>query len=239
MGDGGLSVGGIYKYLSDTKELHPSEFQHFDPYIGPKIKIEDLKEHKKLVSQHFSSFELWVEQIVSKLKAGAVIGLIQGHAEFGPRALMNRSIIATPSDKSLNQSLNSRLKRTEFMPFAPVVRVENFSSVFCVDKFKDSTPFMFMTMTCSVRSEWLDKLAAVVHVDGTARPQVVTYQSNPVAWEILKIYEERTGIPCLINTSFNVHEEPIVNSAQDVFEALESNMVDLVATPHLLLFKNN
>ena len=239
MGDGGLSVGGIYKYLSNTKELHPSEFQHFDPYIGPKIEIEDLKEHKKLVSRHFSSFELWVEQIVSNLKAGAVIGLIQGHAEFGPRALMNRSIIATPSDKSLNQSLNSRLKRTEFMPFAPVVRVENFSNVFCVDKFKDFTPFMFMTMTCSVRSEWLDKLAAVVHVDGTARPQVVTFQSNPVAWEILKIYEERTGIPCLINTSFNVHEEPIVNSAQHVFEALESNMVDLVATPHLLLFKNN
>jgi carbamoyltransferase len=237
MGDGGLSVGGIYKYLSDTKELHPSEFQYFDPYVGPKIQIEDLKEHRQLVSQHFSSFELWVEQIVSHLTAGAVIGLIQGNAEFGPRALMNRSIIATPSDKSLNQSLNSRLKRTEFMPFAPVVRVENFSNVFSIDKFQDSTPFMFMTMTCPVRSEWVDKLAAVVHVDGTARPQVVTYQSNPVAWEILKSYEERTGIPCLINTSFNVHEEPIINSAQHVFDALDGNMVDLVATPHLLLFK--
>ena len=237
MGDGGLSVGAIYKYLSDTKELYISKFQYFDPYVGPKIELEELIPNREVTSQSFSSLELWIEQLVSHLEAGKIIGLIQGNAEFGPRALMHRSIIATPSDKSLNQSLNNRLKRTEFMPFAPVVRVENFSNVFCVDEFQDSTPFMFMTMTCSVRSEWVDKLAAVVHVDGTARPQVVTYQSNPVAWEILKIYEERTGIPCLINTSFNVHEEPIVNSAENVFEALDGKMVDLVATPYLLFFK--
>jgi len=239
MGDGGLSVGAIYKYLSDSNNLLIDNSYRFNAYTGPEIDFDDVSLCNAYLSKDFKSPDLWVEQLVKHLGEGDVIGLIQGQAEFGPRALMNRSIIADPTDKSLNTVLNTRLRRTEFMPFAPVVRVERFLEIFHADQIKDLTPFMFMTMTCLVRKEWVSRLGAVVHIDGTARPQVVTYESNPLAWEILKAYEDKTGIPCLINTSFNIHEEPIVNSAQDVIEALNNNMIDLVATPYTLLYKSS
>ena len=119
------------------------------------------------------------------------------------------------------------------MPFAPVVRMERCAELFDLPQSPMYTA-EFMTVTCNVKPEWKDKIPAVVHVDGTARPQVVSRATNPLYYDIINEYERRTGIPALINTSFNVHEEPIINRPQDALKALQQGRVDYVVTQRTL-----
>jgi len=171
-----------------------------------------------------------VADTVSKLIIdGGIVGTYLGRCEYGPRALGARSIMASPTDRTINDTLNNRLDRTEFMPFAPVVREERVQDVFELPASLHYTA-RFMTVTCDVKPEWRDKIPAVVHVDGTARPQIVRRVDNPVYYGILEAYERATGIPVLINTSFNVHEEPIVNHPREALKALASERVDFVVT---------
>jgi carbamoyltransferase len=158
-----------------------------------------------------------------------------GAMEFGPRALLHRSIIADPRNKAVNETLNHRLKRTEFMPFAPVCKSEDAHLLFELDNFKDLTPFQFMTMTCRVQKNWIERIPAVVHIDNTARPQILPENDSTFASEIITAFKSRTGIPCLINTSFNVHEEPIVRTLEDGIRALKSRAVDWIATENELI----
>jgi carbamoyltransferase len=149
--------------------------------------------------------------------------------EFGPRALGARSIIASPSDAAINDNLNKRLDRSEFMPFAPFVLEEDAERVFEITPVNRYAA-RFMTITCAVRPEWIKKIPAVVHVDGTARPQIVREADNPLFAGILRRFRDRTGLPVLINTSFNVHEEPIVNRPEECRKALLDDRVDFVLT---------
>jgi carbamoyltransferase len=158
-----------------------------------------------------------------------------GSMEFGPRALLHRSIIADPRNKEINDTLNRRLRRTEFMPFAPVCKFEDASTLFHIDNFKDLTSFQYMTMTCGVRENWIERIPAVVHVDNTARPQILPENDSSFASEILTEFKTQTGIPCLINTSFNVHEEPIVRTLDDGIRALQTRAVDWIATENRLI----
>jgi carbamoyltransferase len=149
--------------------------------------------------------------------------------EFGPRALGARSILAAPTDAAINDELNKRLERSEFMPFAPYVLDED------ADKVFEITPLNryaanFMTITCAVRPEWRDRIPAVVHVDGTARPQIIHDRQNPLYADILRRYRAATGLPVLVNTSFNVHEEPIVNRPAECLKALNDRRIDFVVT---------
>jgi carbamoyltransferase len=239
MGDGGLAVGAVYNQLSDLNSLSETSNYEFNPYLGNKLAIEkeDVSIAPELKITTIESVDQLCHETVGKLLDNKIIGLVQGKMEFGPRALMNRSILATPTDVSINQALNHRLNRTEFMPFAPVVRVENFEEVFDVDRIKDLRSFKYMTMTCRVRDKYRNVIPAVVHVDGTARPQVVSREDNEIAWKLLKAYEEKSGIPCLVNTSFNVHEEPIVCNLNDALGALKWKRVDVVVTENKL-FEN-
>jgi carbamoyltransferase len=160
---------------------------------------------------------------------GAAVGTYLGRMEYGPRALGARSIMAHAIDRSINDSLNKRLSRTEFMPFAPLVRSERVDEVFRLGaNLRYSANFM--TTTCYVRPEWRERIPAVVHVDGTARPQIISREQNPVYYDILKEYEALTGLPVLINTSFNAHEEPIINTPQECAAALLADRVDAVVT---------
>jgi carbamoyltransferase len=129
----------------------------------------------------------------------------------------------------VHDELNRRLERSEFMPFAPCVLEEDCAAVF------DITPVnrratRFMTITCAVRQDWRDRIPAIVHVDGTARPQVVRDRDNPLFANILRGFRAATGIPVLINTSFNVHEEPIVNTPDEAMHALLDRRVDFLVT---------
>jgi carbamoyltransferase len=169
-----------------------------------------------------------VERAAQAIHAGKVVGWFQGRMEFGPRALGNRSMVARPTDAQINKWLNERLNRTEFMPFAPSVLAEYAEAVF--DNVPPARhPAEFMTVTFDVKREWQPRIPAVVHVDGTARPQLVRKDRNPLYWDLIDRYRQLSGIPLVLNTSFNVHEEPIVCGPREAVQALADNRVDCLA----------
>ncbi len=149
--------------------------------------------------------------------------------EFGPRALGHRSILASPADGAINQRLNERLDRSDFMPFAPCVLAEDAALVFDVTSV-NADACRFMTITTLVREAWKTRIPAVVHVDGTARPQIVDPERQPLYAGILRHFKARTGLPVLVNTSFNAHEEPIINRPEECVRALLERRIDFVVT---------
>jgi carbamoyltransferase len=173
-----------------------------------------------------------LECAAAAIHTGRIVGWFQGRMEFGPRALGNRSILARPTEAEINKTLNARLQRTEFMPFAPSVLAEHAAAIFKdADRALDCLPFM--TITCDVKPEWRTRIPAVVHVDGTARPQTVSRDTNPLYWSVIEAYRRRSGIPLVLNTSFNVHEEPIVCFPENAVQALAENRVDALALGNL------
>ncbi|MGH7003544.1 MAG: carbamoyltransferase C-terminal domain-containing protein, partial [Alphaproteobacteria bacterium] len=160
---------------------------------------------------------------------GGIVAIYTKGMEYGPRALGARSILATPSDAAINDTLNKRLERSEFMPFAPVVAEEDADKVFKLGRAKAYSA-RFMTITAHVQPGWRERIPAVVHVDDTARPQTIRRAANPLYYDILKAFERRTGLPILINTSFNVHEEPIINRPEECLRALRDSRIDYVVT---------
>ena len=154
--------------------------------------------------------------------------MFSGRMEYGPRALGNRSILASATDGTINDRLNKRLHRTEFMPFAPSVLDSAAGAIF-ENYGKSRYSAKFMTITYDVASEWVSRVPAVVHLDGTARPQVVSESQNPLYHRTLQEYEKRTGLPLFINTSFNAHAEPIVCTPQDAISSFQNNTVDVLA----------
>jgi carbamoyltransferase len=236
MSDQGEAAGGVLEYLLQRDGLdawlgHRTPFS--DVYLGRDYTdgADDVFRAggaAEEVSVSAGRNDL-VPRIAELIAQGKVVGTYLGRGEYGPRALGARSIMAAATDRKINDWLNERLDRTEFMPFAPVVREER-----CADLFDLPQSLMytarFMTVTCNVKDEWKDKIPAVVHVDGTARPQVVARATNPLYYDILEQYEQLTGVPALINTSFNVHEEPIINKPEEALKALQMGRVDYVAT---------
>ena len=240
MGDGGLSIGGAWDYLHSIGKLTNNK-KYSDMYLDPQVELDQLDSGVQSLD---SNPTLVVENNVGQLRSkkiaqlvneGQIVGLMYGSMEFGPRALLHRSIIADPRNKAINDTLNRRLRRTEFMPFAPVSKFEDASALFYIENFKDVTPFQYMTMTCRVRENWIERIPAVVHVDKTARPQILPKNDSSFASEILTEFKSQTGVPCLINTSFNVHEEPIVRTLNDGIRALQSRAVDWIATENCLI----
>ena len=151
-----------------------------------------------------------------------------GRMEYGPRALGNRSILYQATDPTVNYWMNDALARTEFMPFAPVVMAEHAKKCFKnIEGAENTARFMTITFDCT---EWMAQTCSgVVHVDNTARPQLVGDRDNPSMYRILAEYNNLTGIPCLINTSFNMHEEPIVCTPEDAIRAFKLGRLDYLA----------
>ena len=140
-----------------------------------------------------------------------------------------RTILANPSRRETHDLLNKRLARSEFMPFAPVIAAEKASTVFDINDV-NSYACRFMTITCNVKPQWRERIAAVVHIDGSARPQTIERDTNPLYYDILAAFERESGLPVLVNTSFNVHEEPIVNKPSECLKALADGRIDFVVT---------
>ncbi|MGH3713105.1 MAG: carbamoyltransferase C-terminal domain-containing protein [Micromonosporaceae bacterium] len=169
-------------------------------------------------------------RLADALDSGKFVAVARGPQEFGPRALGLRSVLAGADDASLNKRLNDQLRRTEFMPFAPLLREERFADVFDVSTVPTDVAncVRFMTICLPVQ-QWVAKACpVVVHVDGTARPQVVRQRDDPFLHSLLVEYERRTGLPLLVNTSFNIHDEPMVSSAADAIAAFLAAQLDLL-----------
>jgi carbamoyltransferase len=173
--------------------------------------------------------ESMFKDIAIEIADGRLVAVHQGRMEFGPRALGNRSLLLDPRDQEILIRTNKRLKRTEFMPFAPMVLSHEFNNYF---ETKNATmqPFEYMTMTCKVRDEVVSRIPAVTHVDQTARPQTVSLESNQFCFKILESFQAITGLPVLVNTSLNVHEEPINYALEDTLSCLRRGAIDVIYT---------
>jgi carbamoyltransferase len=167
------------------------------------------------------------------LADGNVFGWFQGGSEFGPRALGNRSILADPRRADMKDKLNKRVKhRQAFRPFAPVVLAERAHEIF--EEHRES-PFMLLAER--VRPHWRDKIPAVVHVDGTARVQTVRQDQNERLYRLLKEFDAITGVPVLVNTSFNVKGEPIVETPEDAIHCFLTTGMDYLVLHDFLMAK--
>jgi carbamoyltransferase len=232
MGDGGISVGSVWSYLSKERNLSDLEAAFDNMFLAPVVANENeilLASANSIMYREISRSEL-PHEIATAVANSKLVGLHIGSMEFGPRALGNRSILIDPRFANINKVANDRLKRTEFMPFAPAILEEQATSWFNFDKIKDRFPFEYMTMTVSVLPEKRSLIPAVVHVDGTARPQIVKRNLTPLYWECIDEFRKITNIPVVINTSFNVHEEPINFSLSDSISALKRKSVDVIFT---------
>jgi len=226
MGDGGNAYGAaVYSFYKNNKFV-PEKITNV--YFGPEFTNDYIKNvltsNKKQIQ--FELSKNICKDTAKLIAENKVIGWFQGRMEYGPRALGNRSIIASPTDASINKWLNERMKRTEFMPFAPSCLYEYADELFDIPKESMKYPAQFMTITFEMKKNWLDKAPAVSHIDQTARPQLVAKEGNPKFYKLLKEFNKISGLPLFINTSFNVHEEPIVCNPEEALRSLLTGVID-------------
>jgi carbamoyltransferase len=198
------------------------------PYLGPSYGGQEIQTALQQYADQVTWRELDPEDVpreaATLMRERCVIGWFQGRLEYGPRALGNRSILANPRFPDIKDVINERIKhREQFRPFAPVVLEHLAPDVFELGK-KTSSPYM--TFVVPVRPEYQEKIQGACHVDATSRIQTVTEDSNPLLAELLRQFTELTGIPCLINTSFNVAGEPIVCSPADALACFLKTEMD-------------
>jgi carbamoyltransferase len=236
-GDDGIAIGcAYYGYLEILKQRRSFVMEH--SYVGKRYtdrEVEDATSKFLIRSQITSSRSEDICRDAAKLLAEQqVIGWFQGGSEFGPRALGNRSLLADPRKPEMKDILNRRVKhRQAFRPFAPIVLAERAKDVF---EGEEDSPFMLIAKR--VRPEWRDRIPAIVHVDGTARVQTVREQTNPMLYRLLREFEALTGVPVLVNTSFNVKGEPIVETPRDAVVCFLTTGIDHLILHDRLISKN-
>jgi carbamoyltransferase len=230
MGDGGCGTGAAFLAGgADVREREPYQ----TVYFGPEYSDDDIVAALRAAGVAFERLTPIEPTIAKLIHEGHVVARFNGRMEYGPRALGNRSILYRATEPDVNQWLNQRLGRTEFMPFAPVTLFEERDRCYKnVAGAEHAAQFMTVTLDCT---DYMKKASpAAVHVDGTARPQLVHEEANPSYYRILSEYHRLSGIPSLINTSFNMHEEPIVNSPADAVRAFLDGNLDYLAIGNFL-----
>jgi carbamoyltransferase len=219
--DAGCSLG-IPFYIWHELLGHPRRFVMEHAYWGPGYSEPDMQ---RAIGSHGLTFRRVDDverQTARLLSEGHVIGWYQGRMEWGPRALGNRSVLADPRRADMKNVINSKVKfREPYRPFAPSVLEEDVEDYF---HFRGVSPYM--TFVCRVRDDRKDKVPAVTHVDGTARIQTVSRQHNARYWSLLNEFKALTGVPILLNTSFNVKGEPIVCTPDDAVRCFLKTDID-------------
>ena len=175
------------------------------------------------------------KQVAQRLNRGEIVGWFQGRMEYGPRALGSRSILADPRDPGMRDKINALVKKREgFRPFAPVVTKEAASKYFDIAEGEEDT-FAHMLLVTHVRPEFRDQLPAITHVDGSARVQTVSRENYPRLWELLRAFEALTGLPILLNTSFNVKGQPMVCAPREALDTFLFAKLDLLVIEDFLV----
>ena len=242
MSDGGLALGAAFFLLSKIKrkrgtKLLPKNFGMV--YFGPSYSKKEIEEALKINKIVYKKLAEPAKEIAKLIYGNKIVAFYTGRMEYGPRALGNRSIIYAPIDTTANDWLNKKLNRSEFMPFAPVTMIEHIKENY-IGITNDPLAAKYMTITYNCADKMKKEAPACVHLDGTARPQVIKREDNPYYYDIINEYYKLSGIPTLINTSFNMHEEPIVASPDDTIRAfLDSGIDYLVMEDYLCCIEDN
>jgi len=228
-GDSGTALGVAF-HIWNTLLGNPRNYIMRDAYLGPEYTEQELEAALRAFGAPYERFDDIEDRAADLLAAGKIVGWFQGRMELGPRALGNRSILADPRQEQIKDVLNLRIKHREsFRPFAPSVQEEYLN-----EYFEDAFESPFMLMVFKVRPEHRPKIPAIKHVDQTGRVQSVSKTTNPKFWNLIEAFRRRTGIPLLLNTSFN-ENEPIVCSPQDALHCFATTQMDALVLGNLLL----
>ena len=236
-GDNGIAIGcALYGRLAVQRK--PRSFVITRATLGRNYTDEEVRRAGNPLLVNRKSYagpgQSICRETAKLLAKGKVFGWFQGRSEFGPRALGNRSILGDPRRPEMKDILNKRVKfRQAFRPFAPIVRYERAKEIFVGE---DESPFMLRAK--QVRPEWKDRIPAVVHVDGTARVQTVRCEQNERMYDLLSEFEKLTGVPVLINTSFNIKGEPIVETPKDAMNCFIYTGLDHLVLHDTMVTKN-
>lgn len=240
MRDSGLALGAALHVYADIEQYSPKLLS--DVFLGPSFTNEDIERtisrreiRDKFQVKKYNDKSSLAEDTAELLAEGEVVNLYTGRIEYGPRALGNRSTLYQTTDQSAMKWLNDRLDRTEFMPFAPVT-MKDYASECYQEYDPDACPAAeFMTISLDCTETMQERSPGVVHVDGTARPQIIDRDTHPLYYDILKEYHNRTGIPSLINTSFNMHGEPIVCTPSQAVKSFVDSSTDAIVMNNWLV----
>ena len=232
-GDEGLAIGAaLHTYHSVLKQPRRHELKH--SYLGPEFSESRIQSALQAVGLKYRKLEraALLDAVAEEIAAGNVIGWFQGRMEWGPRALGNRSIIAHPGLPNMKDVLNARIKHREwFRPFAPSIMADHQHEYFDHDH-----PSPFMLHVYKIRPEKRKELCAVNHVDDTGRLQSVTREENPMYYDLIAAFHRKTGIPVILNTSFN-ENEPIVCTPEEAIDCFQRTRMDVLAIGPFMVVK--
>lgn len=232
-GDNGTAIGAAF-YLYNGILKNERNFVHLNPYVGTSYTNEDIEKVLKGAKLSYETHEDICEVAATLLEKGHIIGWFQGAMEIGPRALGSRSILANPAFPQMKDKINAEVKfREAYRPFAPSAIVEATREFFDLEV---EAPFMLKV--CNVLPEKQSVIPAVTHVDGSARLQTVRRESHPRYYDLIKKLGDKTGIPVVLNTSFNIQGEPLVESPQDAIRCYFSTGLDYLVIGNFLLRKH-
>ena len=211
-------------------------------YYGDSENKEQIKkslDEKGLKYSIFKNEDVLIDKITDQMEKGKVIGWIQQESEWGPRSLGHRSIIADPRSRVMKDKVNSKIKfREAFRPFAPSALLESAEKYFSVQDKKKHSPFKFMLYVVPVKKGRQDNLGAITHEDGTARPQFVNKEINPLYHSLIKSFGQKTGVEVILNTSFNLKGEPIVNTTKEAIKTFMKSGIDTLVVDNFVVEKN-
>jgi carbamoyltransferase len=228
-------VGAAY-HVHHAKLGAPRSFRMDHAYWGPEYAAGRMRSAVESAGLPFEEMEAdkLIERTAEVLADGGIVGWFQGRVEFGPRALGNRSILADPRRDDMQAILNSRIKHREpFRPFAPAILEERTG-----EWFEKSHPSPFMLLTYPVRPEKRGLIPAPTHVDGTGRLQTVRRDQNERYYDLIRAFDERTGVPVLLNTSFN-ENEPICCTPEQAVDTFVRTKMDLLVLGDLVCEKTD
>ncbi|NEX60359.1 carbamoyltransferase family protein [Noviherbaspirillum galbum] len=232
-GDSGTSLGAALWIDGQQRGMSQRHWHMNHAFLGPAFDDKEIEEFLQQAKLPYRRAANLSEDVADLLLQNKVIGWFQGRMEYGPRALGARSILASPIDPAMQQRLNQIKDREDFRPVAPVVLEEA-----AADWFVDAGYSPFMVFVYDVRPDKEDKIPACRHVDGTARIQTITREQNAPYYDLIKAFEARTGVPVLINTSFNTRGEPVVCNPRDAVESFASTPIDALAIGSFIVEKN-
>lgn len=232
-GDAGAALGAALAIHNLALE-NERKFIMNHAYYGKSYNNEEIKrflDENNLaeLSEFIESEDDLLEQVVNELIKGKVIGWFDGKFEWGPRALGSRSILADPRREEMKDIVNTKIKfREPYRPFAPSVLAEKAEEFFEMPQSQRHYPARYMLYVVPVKKDKQKIIPAITHVDGTARPQLVYQEQSPRYWKLINKFYQKTGVPLILNTSFNLKGEPIINSPQDAFLTFSKSEMDIL-----------
>jgi carbamoyltransferase len=231
-GDAGTALGAALLVDAEQRASTQRDWRMIDAFLGPDYDDAEIEEFLKWTKVPYRRLEDVAEQVADILAADRVVGWYQGRMEFGPRALGARSILASPISPAMQARLNEIKDREDFRPVAPVVLESE-----APNWFRDARESPFMLFVYDVLPERASQIPAVRHVDGTARIQTIRREQHPLYHDLLSAFQARTGVPVLVNTSFNTRGEPVVCTPRDAVECFWTSPLDALAIGSFLLEK--